>query len=98
MKELLLELYNITEAEYKKLSKKYNDDVLLKNRTHFIYGNASRPITAWELYYYIDNHGDFINRGKLCHHNIARSIFECMDAKSKIDILSYIDEYGKEKE
>ena len=92
MKEMILDVYNMNEAEYKKLAAKYSDERIFKARTEFMMMEGkTRPVTTWAMLYYIEKHGDFINRGKLLHHKIARAIYESMNAKDKVEMLTTIE-------
>jgi len=105
MKEVLKQLYSLTDEELDKLLEKYSEEKLMKAKWEFLIGKLSKPITTWEMLYYIEKHGNFLERGKKCHHNIARAIYNSMTAKDKVEMLSEIAEmetgyanYKKERE
>jgi len=93
MKELLLELYSLKRRELKTLRAEYSDEKLLKARKRFIVGTISRPLTLISLYYYIDEHGDFMN-GKRIHQKIAEAFYNGLKSKDKLLVLEYIEEFG----
>lgn len=94
MKELIMGTYNITEQEYDKLAKRYSDEKIFEARWEFmLMKGKTRPVTSLAMLYYIEKYGDFINKGKRLHHKIARAIYECMNAKDKVEILTDIEAY-----
>lgn len=95
IKEMLIELYCLKKIELHKLLKKFSAEQLLAQRSHFIVNELTKPVTVWRLFYYIDKHGDFINRGKLMHHQIARAIFNSCETKEQLQILEYIEDVSE---
>ena len=92
MKELIMGTYNISEEEYNKLAKRYSDAKIFEARWEFmLMKGKTRPVTSFVMLYYIEKHGDFINKGKRLHHKIARVVYECMSAKDKVEILTDIE-------
>lgn len=92
MKELILGTYNISEADYNELAKKYSDEKIFNARWEFmLMEGKTRPVTSFVMLYYIEKHGDFINKGKRLHHKIARAIYNNMDAHDKVEILKEIE-------
>lgn len=92
MKDMIMDVYNISKEEYKKLAKQYSDKKIFEARWEFmLMKGKTRPVTSWVMLYYIEQHGDFINKGKRLHHKIARAIYECMNAKEKVEMLTEIE-------
>lgn len=92
MKEMIMDVYNISEEEYNKLAKRYSDEKIFNARWEFmLMEGKTRPVTSLAMLYYIEKYGDFINKGKRLHYKIARAIYECMNAHDKVEILTTIE-------
>lgn len=89
---LIRQLYNLNRDNYKLLRKKFSKEVLLETRKYFMMGKTMQPVTSYMMCHYIDNHGNFLERGKCIHHHIARAIYESMGSTDKVGILEYLEE------
>lgn len=49
------------------------------------------PVDAGRLEYYVDKHGDFINKPKNKRDYIIKAVFENMDKYQQFSVLSYIE-------
>ncbi len=93
MKSYIKEIFKLKKSQLNGLLTEMSEQEMMTQRRHFKIGeNIMQPVTVWRLFYYIDKHGDFINKGKLNHHKIARAIFNSMGAKRKLEIMEYIDD------
>jgi len=92
MKDYVKEIYKLKNSQLNLLLEDMSVDDLLSQRRHFKVQpeGIMQPVTVWRLFYYIDKQGDFVNKGKLKHHRIARAIFESMGTKRKLEVLEYI--------
>lgn len=88
--------YGLTDVEYKKLlDNGITIADLYNNVKVFDKLSTGEPIGKINLYYYIDDKGDFnAPPVKLKHKQIARALFESLDisASEKMQILQYIED------
>lgn len=89
------EHYQLTESKYKKLLANGITDVdLFKSVDLFDPNKTGEKLGKVNLYYYIDNKGDFNSPPtKLKHKQIARAMFNSleMSAQEQLQILEYIE-------
>lgn len=98
MKKFLKQLYLLNREQLKLLMGKYTEERLLASKQYFVFEGANiAPVTTLRLFYYIDSHGNFLEKGKKCHHNIARAIFESMNNHHKVEVMQYIEDLNEEE-
>ena len=59
---------------------------------------TGKPITKVNLYYLIDKKGDFMEPPFFPYKKIAKSIFDSLPIKDKIQVAEYADEMSPTKE
>lgn len=53
---------------------------------------SDNPLTYVNLFYYVDEKGDFDGAPHFAHKKIARVLFENLDIKQKIELSEYISD------
>jgi len=57
---------------------------------------SGKPIRGWTLEYYVDKHGDFVNKPKTRRDYIVKEIFNNLESSEQYDVLKYIAEHLEE--
>ena len=92
------QIFKLKNSQLRILRKRFSDERIMLQRKYFKIGSGiMQPVTVWRLFYYIDEHGDFINNGERIHHHVARAIYNSMSPKKKIETLQYIEEQTGEE-
>jgi len=58
---------------------------------------ADRPIDHLTLEYYVDKHGDFVNKPKTKQDYVVKAIHENMEMADQFETLKYIEYYSETK-
>ena len=59
---------------------------------------SGKPVDSWIMLFYIDKHGDIMNKPKTKMDRVAADIVENMDKAGQFRVLSYISMLEEDEE